>query len=279
MEYNGFEVKDPKVYLLHKTPLFVGEVAARSAYDSFNKSENEDIKNLNIEKLMENDIDNSDLLYQLSWVYFHESVLEHINFSFYVVDTSRGVLQELVRHRIASYTVRSTRYTMSDVTNSFLASVNFDEFYELIKNLDMLVSKDEEFNELEIRSMWDKLNWYKKHISEEEFIKLAVPKSIIPEFIKVLNDGGGVQEKLTVLNKKTKRNVGDSFKFIVTDNWVVNLVCTINLRSLKNFLTLRNSGGAFWQIRGLSNVMLDKIPYKYKKLVKKDKKDINEKNV
>ena len=33
---------------------------------------------------------------------------------------------------------------------------------------------------------------------------------------------------------KKKRNVGDAFKHIVSDNWKVDMVITFNLRSLKN---------------------------------------------
>jgi thymidylate synthase (FAD) len=39
----------------------------------------------------------------------HESVLEHVGFTFRIV-CSRGVSHELVRHRLASYTQESTRY-------------------------------------------------------------------------------------------------------------------------------------------------------------------------
>lgn len=33
MVYNGFEITDPAVIVLNKTPLFVGELAGRTAYD------------------------------------------------------------------------------------------------------------------------------------------------------------------------------------------------------------------------------------------------------
>ena len=40
----------------------------------------------------------------------HESVIEHAVFTFYLKDVSRVFTHELVRHRIASYTQKSTRY-------------------------------------------------------------------------------------------------------------------------------------------------------------------------
>lgn len=40
----------------------------------------------------------------------HESVLEHVSFTFEVRDLSRAALAQLTRHRVASYTVESQRY-------------------------------------------------------------------------------------------------------------------------------------------------------------------------
>jgi thymidylate synthase (FAD) len=47
----------------------------------------------------------------------HESVLEHIVFVFEIGGISRALLQELVRHRIASYSVESTRWSLKNVLN------------------------------------------------------------------------------------------------------------------------------------------------------------------
>lgn len=40
----------------------------------------------------------------------HESLLEHVTFTFIVDDVSRVLSHQLVRHRIASYSQRSQRY-------------------------------------------------------------------------------------------------------------------------------------------------------------------------
>ena len=48
----------------------------------------------------------------------HHSPLEHIVYTFRIEDISRLCLQELVRHRHASYSVKSTRYTLKkDLSN------------------------------------------------------------------------------------------------------------------------------------------------------------------
>ena len=41
----------------------------------------------------------------------HESVIEHITFTFLIEGVSRSLTHQLVRHRIASYTQKSQRYT------------------------------------------------------------------------------------------------------------------------------------------------------------------------
>ncbi len=61
----------------------------------------------------------------------HESILEHISYTFEVVGVSRALLQELARHRMASLSVKSTRYTLKELKDcpeaelsKFLVSVN-----------------------------------------------------------------------------------------------------------------------------------------------------------
>jgi len=45
----------------------------------------------------------------------HTSTLEHLNFTFDIQGLSRAALQELARHRHASLSVKSTRYTLGEV--------------------------------------------------------------------------------------------------------------------------------------------------------------------
>ncbi|MFQ5910175.1 MAG: FAD-dependent thymidylate synthase, partial [Thermoplasmata archaeon] len=40
----------------------------------------------------------------------HESVIEHVSFTFRIEGVSRAMTHQLVRHRIASYSQRSQRY-------------------------------------------------------------------------------------------------------------------------------------------------------------------------
>ena len=72
---------------------------------------------------------------------------------------------------------------------------------------------------------------------------------------------------------KKKRNVGDGFKHIVSDNWKVDMVVTFNIRSLKNYFDLRDSGAAWFQIQWLAEEMKKVTPQKYLKLIDKKYRD------
>ena len=146
----GIKYSRPEVVLMQDTGIGVAEAAARTCYDSFENSENESIKfienNLPNESTCKdiNSIEDSNLLDDLAWTYFHHSILEHANLSFLVRGTSRGVLQEHARHRMQAISVRSTRYTMSSVINAFSASQTSDDrdfFIEKVLAFDMFVTK------------------------------------------------------------------------------------------------------------------------------------------
>lgn len=75
-------------------------IAARMCYTNLEASEM--IENLTEEKCLE-------MVKKISDV-GHDSILEHITFSFVVEGVSRVLTHQLVRHRIASYHQRSQRY-------------------------------------------------------------------------------------------------------------------------------------------------------------------------
>lgn len=91
-----------KVELLSHTPLSVSDIAiskcyGKEPYDDIEKQQSRINKVANVSK--------------------HSSTIEHIVFSFDIDGISRAVLQELVRHRISSYTVKSSRYTLQELKN------------------------------------------------------------------------------------------------------------------------------------------------------------------
>ena len=272
----GIEYSKPEVVLLQDTGIGVAEAAARTCYDSFENSENEVIQN--IENQLPDDgmcdsinsIEDSNLLDDLAWTYFHHSILEHANLSFLVRGTSRGVLQEHARHRIQAISVRSTRYTMSSIINAFVASkhgADKEFFISKVLGFDMFVTTDEAYNRLEIGAIYDKLDYQSKVV--DDFHSIAVAKSSIP----FIEEHQGDSEALfnAFQSGKKKRNVGDAFKHIISDNVKVDMVVTFNLRSLKNYFTLRDSGAAYFQIRWLAQEMMKVTPSKYLDLIIKKK--------
>jgi thymidylate synthase (FAD) len=273
VEEYGIKYSKPEVVLLQQTGIGVAESAARTCYDSFSNSENDVIKkienDLPTQEMCDelNSIEDSKLLDDLAWTYFHHSILEHANLSFLVRGTSRGVLQEHARHRIQAISVRSTRYTMSSVINAFVASKGNKEFFiKKVLGFDMFVTCDRDYNRLEIGAIFDKLSYQQSVV--DNFYDISVAKSSL-SFLDDIKDSGELFDALE--SGKKKRNVGDAFKHIVSDNWKVDMVVTFNLRSLKNYFTLRDSGAAFFQIRWLAEQMKKATPKKYLDLIVKSK--------
>lgn len=93
-----------KVTLLSYTPLEVINTAIRTCWDSHDKSDN----------LGEKDLD---LMKRVILQNKHESCGEHCVFNFFIQGISRLNLMELTRHRLASYSVKSTRYTLKELRN------------------------------------------------------------------------------------------------------------------------------------------------------------------
>jgi len=290
-EMHGINYKLPEVFLLQDSGVGSSEYAGRTAYNSFKLSENGAVKGLDflveeniqpphvIEDAIKqlNVIESSDLLDKLAWVHHHHSVIEHCNLTFLVKGTGRGVLQEHARHRIQSITVQSTRYTMSKVINAFVAEKMFnisntepsDWFINEILSLDLFVTVDKNYNTLQAVDIFKRLNMQRNQIGGEKFLNLATSKEANNWLTSdlELTESSSIYSMLNTL--KAKRNVGDAFKHIVNDNWKCDLVFTMNLRAFKNYLDLRNSGAAYFQIQWLAEQIIAVTPMKYLKLIVK----------
>ncbi|MEA2091864.1 MAG: FAD-dependent thymidylate synthase, partial [Campylobacterota bacterium] len=138
---------------------------------------------------------------------------------------------------------------------------------EKILSFDMFVTSDKEYNRIEISAMFDKLEYQQAKV--EDFKEIAIAKSSLPFLQEFKGEAEGLFCALEA--GKKKRNVGDAFKHIITDNVKVDMVVTFNLRSLKNYFTLRDSGAAFFQIRWLAQEMMRVTPSKYLDLIVKKK--------
>jgi len=94
-----------KVTLMHHTPLDVCAHAIRTCWQSFDKSDEGGEK----DKALIDRVGNK---------FKHASTLEHLVYTFYISGVSRALLQELARHRMASPSVKSTRYTLKELKNT-----------------------------------------------------------------------------------------------------------------------------------------------------------------
>lgn len=93
-----------KVTLNHHTPLVICSDAIRTCWQSFDKSDDGGEKD-------------RELIDRVGNKFKHASTLEHLVYTFYIKGISRALLQELARHRMASLSVKSTRYTLKELKN------------------------------------------------------------------------------------------------------------------------------------------------------------------
>jgi len=196
-----------KVTLLHHTPLEVCAHAIRTCWQSFDKSDHGGQKD-------------KELIDRVGNKYKHASTLEHLVYTFYIQGISRALLQELARHRMASLSVKSTRYTLKELKDA------------------------EPFKEDDFKGA-------------SKYIVLTGNESVDKMSIKALNN-------LQSLLKKGVSN--DIAKYALPECYKTELTWTINARSLQNFLYLRSSKSALWEIRDLSFEIFKNLPDDHKYL-------------
>lgn len=90
------------ITLLQHTSLEVCASAIRTCWQSFDKSDGGGEKD-------------KELIDRVGNKFKHASTLEHLVYTFYIKGISRALLQELARHRMASLSVKSTRYTLKEL--------------------------------------------------------------------------------------------------------------------------------------------------------------------
>ena len=194
-----------KVELLHYTPLMIASTAIRTCWDSGDKSDSigETIGTKDVE-----------LIDRVANKYKHQSTIEVLNYNFYISGISRSVLQELARHRIASYSVKSSRYTLKEL-------------------------KDEKPFEIEDTA------------KASQYIKITGDDEVDAYSIRAL-------ENLRKLIASGVSN--DKAKYAMPECYLTELTWTINARSLQNFLALRSSKAALWEIRELAQEIYNALP-------------------
>ena len=259
------------VTLLHASPLEVVELAAHMPVNNHNKSDDPFVISLS-QLESTKDYSKESLAKKLVHVLHHNSIAEHSMLSYLINGISRGVLQELVRHRVGiGYTVQSTRYSITPILIAFISVLAITDitdrvntFVKLTNALDVFVM-DEVTNATNL--------YYSLHSlynsDEELFMKTCYSKGA-REVIAQYDD---YEERLKRLpQEKISKLAGDYIKHLVNDSWATSAVVTYNLRSLKTFLELRDSGAAWYQMQDLAKAIIEATPVEHMQLIYKNYK-------
>lgn len=151
-----------RVELLHFTPISIAVQAIRTCYNSCDKSDDLGEKDI---KLIKSIIANN-----------HLSTIEHISYNFKISGISRALLQELSRHRIASLSVKSTRYCLRELKN-----VNQDD----LKNYLVKISDSiDEYNRFRLATIQALIN--EQNLSNDE-LKYLLPEAFKTELMLTIN--------------------------------------------------------------------------------------------
>ena len=151
-----------RVELLHFTPIMIAVQAIRTCYNSCDKSDELGEKDI---KLIKSIIANN-----------HTSTIEHISYNFKISGISRALLQELARHRIASLSVKSTRYTLRE-----LKGKNQDALKDyLVKISDSI----DEYNRFRLATMQALIN--EQNLTNDE-LKYLLPEAFKTELMLTIN--------------------------------------------------------------------------------------------
>lgn len=190
-----------RVTLLFYTPLSVCSHATRTCWQSFEKGDCGGEKD-------------KELIDRVGNKFKHASTLEHLNYNFYIQEISRACLQELARHRHASFSVKSTRYTLKELRNE----AKFRE------------------NDFE---------------NAGRYLVFCGNEAVDNASIKALENLREILQTSISL---------DLAKYCLPESYKTELTFSINARSLQNFLSLRSSKSALWEIRALARALFEALP-------------------
>ena len=194
-----------QVNLLNFTDLKICSHAIRTCWQSFDKGDNGGEKDI-------------ELIDRVGNKFKHASTLEHLNYTFYISGISRACLQELARHRIASLSVKSTRYTLKELRNE--TEFELGDFARASK-----------------------------------YIVLTTNEAVDNASIKALENLREILQGQISL---------DIAKYCLIECYKTELTWTINARSLQNFIALRTSKSALWEIRNLAHEIYSALPNEHK---------------
>ncbi len=173
-----------KVTLLQNTSLTICASAIRTCWQSFDKSDNGGEKD-------------RELIDRVGNKFKHASTLEHLVYTFYIQGISRALLQELSRHRIASLSVKSTRYTLKELKNE--ESFTIKDKFRAQKYL--VFTNDERVDNMSIKALENIRLLLVQGISNDK-AKYCLPESYKSELTWTIN-ARSLQNFLTLRSDKS----------------------------------------------------------------------------
>ena len=250
-------MKNIKVTLLHHTPLYIASDGARTCWASQDKSDTTYLKkcgscgstNINSVAMMCNECESERidiiktigpkdlaLIDRVGNKFHHASILEHVSMNFFIDGISRACLQELARHRHASLSVESSRYTLTE--------------------LKRLTSFKNSFEDLRINAKDEYIN--KDGILASDYLVMTSSDIINSNSVRAL-------DRLRAALAEGISN--DICKYCMPEAYRTQLTWTINLRSLQNFLSLRTDRTALPEIQHLARLIYAALPADLQSLV------------
>jgi len=158
-----------KITLLHYTPLVVCANAIRTCWQSFDKSDGGGEKD-------------KELIDRVGNKFKHASTLEHLVYTFYIQGISRALLQELARHRMASLSVKSTRYTLKELKNETPFTIEDKERAEKY----LVLTHEDIVDEMSIKALENLRQVLVKGISNDK-AKYCLPEAYKTELTWTVN--------------------------------------------------------------------------------------------
>ena len=207
-----------EVKLLHSTPLEIADIAICKCYGNEPHSDEAKVKAR---------------INRVANVSKHASTIEHLTYNFDIDGISRACLQQLCRHRISSYTIKSSRYTLQEL------------------------KKEQPFCSFEIMEgdLLHTFNTKEQVDRASKFLKFTGDESVDIKSIASLE---------MLRQELIKGTSNDISKYCMSESYKTSLVMTINARALQNFLELRSSKHALWEIQNLAKAMYDALPENHK---------------
>lgn len=165
----------------------------------------------------------------------HESPVEHVTFTFAIEGISRSCANQLVRHRIASYSQQSQRYVNMKQFNYIIPPAIYGD-KDLKDEYDTFMSN--------VQKEYDKL------------VNALTMKHYNHYIDKYTCDPNGEpiisEERKKELRNKAKKRANEDARYVLPNACETKIMVTMNIRSLYNFFKHRMCNRAQWEINAVA---------------------------